>query len=602
MKGTIVATWMRTCRKLFGDTSIDNAMDAVGWGASKIFSPIENVDDLKVKQIMQKISEDNNVEIKKLWYEVGIDNINAFYEDYPAFFEHDNLYSFLKSMFDVHVVMTKKFPGAKPPILHIEPISDREACFTYSSKRGMFDYFLGMLKGASNHFKENIKVDEMEKTDSFLKLKLTFEKNIYYKKIYSLNKILSFGFIKNIGVKAGIFTFVVSVLALIPVIGVNNSSNIIKLFAAGIISAVASSIGTSILMMPNKSIKDSINKIVNNEYMEDSDIVTNDFFEDLYKLIRKHKQVVSTDFVGFKGVTDEMNTFVSSINGISNTMDNTSQEISGVVEQVANTAVAQAENTESAVTTLNGNIENLKKIVERENGNKQELETAIDKINNSNENVEGTSNNLLKTLEKFQEVKDKGLKLQSQANDITNIVSIVSGISEQTNLLALNASIEAARAGEQGRGFAVVAEEVRKLAEQSKSSVEEINSNIVQFAEEIKELVDKIEAQYDVLQGETKSLEDVKNISHESTKSVKTVASSMIETINQLSRESDSIATIYENIESLAASAEENSASSEEVSANVSSYTNEIKKLVDNISQFKKITESFKTGLSKYRI
>lgn len=602
MKGTIIATWMRTCRKLFGDASIDSAMDAVGWGASKIFTPIENVDDSEVKQVMQKISEDNNIEIKKLWNDIGLDNINSFYEVFPAFFEHDNLYSFLKSMFDVHVVMTKKFPGAKPPIVHIEPISDKEAYFTYSSERGMFDYFLGMLKGASNHFKENIKVDETERTENFLKLKLTFEKNIYYKKTYLLNKILSFGFIKNIGVKVGIFTFVLATAALIPVIGVNNASSIIKLITAGIISAAASFIGTSVLMMPNNSIKDSINKIINNEYMEESDIVTKDFFEDLYKLIRKHKQVVSADFVGFKGVTDEMNTFVSGINEISNTMDNTSQEISGVVEQVADTAVTQAENTESAVTILNGNIENLKKIVESENENKQELETAIDKINNSYENVEGTSNNILKTLEKFQEVKDKGVKLQNQANDITNIVSIVSGISEQTNLLALNASIEAARAGEQGRGFAVVAEEVRKLAEQSKNSVEEINSNIVQFAEEIKKLVDKIESQYDVLQGETKSLENVKNISYEATKSVKTVASSMIETINQLSREADSIATIYENIESLAASAEENSASSEEVSANVSSYTNEIKKLVENISQFKNITESFKIELSKYRI
>ena len=50
--------------------------------------------------------------------------------DYPAFFVHDNLYSFLKSLFDIHVVMTKRFAGAKPPIVEIEPISAREAIFT----------------------------------------------------------------------------------------------------------------------------------------------------------------------------------------------------------------------------------------------------------------------------------------------------------------------------------------------------------------------------------------------------------------------------------------------------------------------------------------
>ena len=68
--------------------------------------------------------------------------------------------------------------------------------------------------------------------------------------------------------------------------------------------------------------------------------------------------------------------------------------------------------------------------------------------------------------------------LDAHANTIGNIVEVIHAIADQTNLLALNASIEAARAGEHGKGFAVVAEEVRKLAEQSKTSAAQITETI----------------------------------------------------------------------------------------------------------------------------
>lgn len=98
---------------------------------------------------------------------------------------------------------------------------------------------------------------------------------------------------------------------------------------------------------------------------------------------------------------------------------------------------------------------------------------------------------LKQTVYKFAE---QASLLEKHSNDINQIIHVIKSISSQTNLLSLNASIEASRAGEHGKGFMVVATEIRKLAEQTKSSSDNVHMIIERIQEDTKATVKYIEA------------------------------------------------------------------------------------------------------------
>jgi methyl-accepting chemotaxis protein len=597
MKATVVSTWMDTARKAWGDKITNQAMESAGWSSDKIFLMTEEIPDDKPLIFVNFIAKQLGKTADEVWLEIGKDNAKTFFRVYPAFFHKENLYSFLRSIYDIHVIIVKRMPGAHPPELLINPISANQAIISYRSKRAMFGYFRGLLAGSADHFHEKIQIESVEQGSDFLKLKLTFEKPITYIKSYRLNQFLSLGFIHSLAAKIGLFTAFVTALLSIGLA----LSDIAAPFWLTPFNGVLSFIGAKLLLSPLSDITRELGYLQDHDYIIEREIKSADEMEDLMLSLRHYKQMIKSDFVGFKGTSDEMSKFADDFNSLADRMTDTSHGITGVVHDVALAATNQAQETSGAVMILNGNLDILKEIMTEQTENKQQLESAVDEISKGFSNVKSSSIKLDSSLQNFGKVKKAAENLQSQAAKINEITGLVAAIAGQTNLLALNAAIEAARAGEQGRGFAVVAEEVRKLAEQSHQHSESISSDLEILISIISNVVTAIEEEFAVLANESQQLTAVVDNNGNHVKNIHKVADNIVDMVNKLETEMSGLNTVYGKIESLAAISEENSAASEEVSASVEIYNEKLQDMMEKIGDFKTVIKNFSEDMNTYR-
>ena len=597
MKGTVVATWVQTARNLWGKETAEQAMKKVGWEPDRLFTPTEDVEDAKPKAFAAELAAALGKTEDEIWMAIGQDNIDTFFRTYPAFFQKENLYSFLRSMFDVHVIVTKRIPGANPPELLIQPVSDREALLSYRSQRGMFGYLRGLLAGAAAHFQENIQTEIVESTAGSMKIKIRFPQTIRNTVSHSLNRLLSLGVVRSVAVKIALLTTLIAVALSSGFSMAGLTSPLWGALSGGIGALVTA----MLLMRPIQTVLDEIKTMQNRQYFLETQFHSGDEFETIMAGLADYKTRLKKEFVGFKGIADEMNKYADDFNGLAEKMKSTSNEITGVVHDVATAAMHQAENTTESVGILNGNLAALKLVVNEQDKNKARLEAAVNEISRGFKDVEISSQKLEHSMSQFAEVKTSAEHLETQATRINEITAMVSAIANQTNLLALNAAIEAARAGEQGRGFAVVAEEVRKLAEQSQQHSESIATDLKVLMDIISGVVGMIDTEYNVLAVEAKQLADVVADNNQHVENVHLVAENIVSMINKLENEMKGMNQVYGKIESLAAISEENSAASQEVSAAVQVYNEKLQDLMARIVEFKTVIGHFSEDVNQYR-
>ncbi|WP_421901472.1 bacteriohemerythrin [Maridesulfovibrio sp.] len=174
----------------------------------------------------------------------------------------------------------------------------------------------------------------------------------------------------------------------------------------------------------------------------------------------------------------------------------------------------------------------------------------------SKDNAVHGAKGVTEAIQSFEQIKDTILNLKEtmatlgeQADNIGQIMTVITDIADQTNLLALNAAIEAARAGEAGRGFAVVADEVRKLAEKTMDATKGVGEAVSKIQDNARENIAAVES----------AAEDIVNSTESAAKS-----GELMEAIVGIVDETNT------QVESIAAASEEQSAASEEINMAIS--------------------------------
>ncbi|NRD79393.1 HAMP domain-containing protein [Bacillus sp. BRMEA1] len=217
----------------------------------------------------------------------------------------------------------------------------------------------------------------------------------------------------------------------------------------------------------------------------------------------------------------------------------------------------------------------------------QAVKTAVNQMSSIRQTVNGLSH-IIK-------------ELNDHSNEIGQIIEVITGIAAQTNLLALNAAIEAARAGEHGKGFAVVADEVRKLAEQSADSAQQISQLVAMIQEETKKAVQSMDnttkevlSGIGVINSAGQSFDEIQDTVHIVTSQIQEVASAVQEMAAGTNQIVHSIQNITNVSETVAAGTQEVSTAAEEQSASMNEITSSASSLSTMAADLQKLIGRFK--------